>query len=403
MGAMTDEQPPATVSAEVPTGSRRLRRRTSDRVIAGVAGGVADYLNVDPLLLRAGFAGLMIFGGAGLVLYVVAWLLIPPAGREESVVEGALSRLGLGFGRLGMAVLVFIGIGAVGAWLAGYGQNQWRDGALFAVVIVVLGIVLLRWGDVPRAPRSPAAAVPAATPDSATAATPDSATGAGAPEAAGWATGLAAASPAGSRPRERSPLGWYVVAAALVAVGALALVGNVPGLRVSPGQYFGAGLAVVGLGLAVGAWWGRARLLILLGLLLLPVAVAAAFVSVPLDGGIGDLEFRPQALGELRGDYRLLAGDLRLDLTDLRVGAAPVSVAASVGIGRLIVVVPEDARVQIEAKVNGGGLSLFGNRQVGTGLGDRVERRSGGAAQLVLNLEAGIGGVVVEAAGAGGG
>lgn len=387
---MTDEQPPATVSAEVPSRSRRLRRRTSDRVIAGVAGGVADYLNVDPLLLRAGFAGLMIFGGAGLVLYVVAWFLIPAQGRDESIVENVLGRIGLRFGRLGIAILVFLAVVVTGGWLSGYGPGQrFRDAVLLGAAVIALGIVLLRWREVPRGLRSPTGAVPAAT--------PDSATGAEVPEAAGRTAGVTAANPAESRPRERSPLGWYVVAAALVAVGVLALVGNAPGVHVALGQYPGAVLAVLGIGLIVGAWWGRARLLILLGLLLLPAAVAAAFVSVPLDGGIGDVEFRPRTLGELRSEYRLLAGDLRLDLTDLGAGDAPVSITASVGIGRLIVVVPADARVEIEAKVKGGGLSLFGNRQIGTGLGDRVERSTGAGTQLILNLETGIGGVLVEA------
>ena len=60
---------------------RLLRRRTSDRVLGGVAGGLGDYFNIDPLLVRIGFVGLMIFGGAGLVLYVVAWLLIPAEGQ----------------------------------------------------------------------------------------------------------------------------------------------------------------------------------------------------------------------------------------------------------------------------------------------------------------------------------
>src|SRR4029079_12309570 len=65
---------------------RLLRRRNSDRVLGGVAGGLGDYFNVDPLLIRIGFVGLMIFGGAGLVLYVVAWLLTPAEGQEASSV-----------------------------------------------------------------------------------------------------------------------------------------------------------------------------------------------------------------------------------------------------------------------------------------------------------------------------
>src|SRR6266542_4733048 len=83
-----------------------LRRRTTDRVLGGVAGGLGDYFNIDPLLIRIAFVGLMIFGGAGLVLYVVAWLLIPAEGREGSVIEGALRRTGLIPLRAGSAVLI---------------------------------------------------------------------------------------------------------------------------------------------------------------------------------------------------------------------------------------------------------------------------------------------------------
>ena len=74
------EDPSATTST-----ARILRRRVSDRVIGGVAGGLGDYFEIDPLLLRIAFVGLMIFGGAGLVLYVIAWLLIPGDGHDRSV------------------------------------------------------------------------------------------------------------------------------------------------------------------------------------------------------------------------------------------------------------------------------------------------------------------------------
>ena len=54
-----------------------LRRSTTDRKLAGVAGGLADYLKVDPLLVRIGFAVSTLFTGAGLVAYAVMWALVP--------------------------------------------------------------------------------------------------------------------------------------------------------------------------------------------------------------------------------------------------------------------------------------------------------------------------------------
>jgi phage shock protein PspC (stress-responsive transcriptional regulator) len=391
MAAMTSEASEATRAAEKPAESRRLRRRTRDRVIGGVAAGLADHLNIDPLLLRAGFVGLMIFGGAGLALYVVAWLIIPEQGRDDSIVEDLLARFGLR-GNAGMAILVFLAVVVAGAWLSGYGPGQrFRDVALFGVAIIALGSLLVRGSAMAWRPRSHIATAAAAEPDSAPGSEPR--------QPIAWSGTSPEARRAETRPREPSSLGWYVLAAALFAVGVLAIVGNVPGVHVAPGQYFGVALAVVGLGLVVGAWWGRARLLILLGLLILPLGIAGAFVNVPLDGGLGDLAFRPQSLGEVRGEYRLAGGDLRLDLSDLKAGGGPVTVTASVGIGRLYVVVPDDAQVELDARVAGGELRLFGNQQIGTGLGDRVERLNGVGARLVLHLEAGIGGVVVGAAG----
>lgn len=56
---------------------KRLLRSRNDRMIAGVAGGLAAYLNIDPLFIRLGFVLLGFFQGAGLLLYLVLWLLIP--------------------------------------------------------------------------------------------------------------------------------------------------------------------------------------------------------------------------------------------------------------------------------------------------------------------------------------
>jgi phage shock protein C len=56
---------------------KQLRRSKSDRMIAGVCGGLGDYLGVDPVIVRLLWA-VSIFGyGTGLLLYVIAWILIP--------------------------------------------------------------------------------------------------------------------------------------------------------------------------------------------------------------------------------------------------------------------------------------------------------------------------------------
>jgi phage shock protein C len=64
---------------------RQLRRSSDDKMLAGVAGGVARYLNADVTLVRVIVAALVLFTGAGAALYIAAWLLIPQDGEDQSI------------------------------------------------------------------------------------------------------------------------------------------------------------------------------------------------------------------------------------------------------------------------------------------------------------------------------
>jgi phage shock protein PspC (stress-responsive transcriptional regulator) len=55
----------------------RLYRSRDDRIIAGVAGGLADYLGLDPSLVRIAWAVLILAGGVGLLLYIIMWIVVP--------------------------------------------------------------------------------------------------------------------------------------------------------------------------------------------------------------------------------------------------------------------------------------------------------------------------------------
>lgn len=69
-------QPPHTA----PTAGRRLTRRSHDKIVAGVCGGVADHLGVDATIVRLLLVAAVVFGaGAGIVLYVAGWWLMPQA------------------------------------------------------------------------------------------------------------------------------------------------------------------------------------------------------------------------------------------------------------------------------------------------------------------------------------
>ncbi len=71
---------------------RTLRRSTDDRMLGGVAGGIARYLNADVTLVRIVIAALALLNGAGLALYIAAWLLIPEDGEDQSIAAAWIAR-----------------------------------------------------------------------------------------------------------------------------------------------------------------------------------------------------------------------------------------------------------------------------------------------------------------------
>jgi signal transduction histidine kinase len=90
--------------------TRRYYRSDDDRLVAGVAGGLAEHLGVSPLLIRAAFVLLTVAGGAGLLLYAAFWATVPQPPERE---PGTVSR------RLGFSQLVgFLCLGIIGVILA---------------------------------------------------------------------------------------------------------------------------------------------------------------------------------------------------------------------------------------------------------------------------------------------
>jgi phage shock protein PspC (stress-responsive transcriptional regulator) len=83
MNATTADAGSATVTDQPE--ARQLRRSADDRMLGGVAGGVARYLNVDVTLVRVIVAALALFTSVGVALYIAAWLLIPEDGDDESI------------------------------------------------------------------------------------------------------------------------------------------------------------------------------------------------------------------------------------------------------------------------------------------------------------------------------
>ncbi len=58
-------------------GYKRLYRSDDDRIIAGVCGGIGEYIGIDPVIVRILWVLTLFLGGSGVIAYILAWLIIP--------------------------------------------------------------------------------------------------------------------------------------------------------------------------------------------------------------------------------------------------------------------------------------------------------------------------------------
>jgi phage shock protein C len=82
-----------TVEPQDQTKPQTLSRPVEDRILGGVAAGIARYLRVDVTVVRIVFAVLAIMGGAGIPIYLAGWLLIPEEGAKQSIASELIDSL----------------------------------------------------------------------------------------------------------------------------------------------------------------------------------------------------------------------------------------------------------------------------------------------------------------------
>ena len=117
--------------------TRLLPRSRSDRMIAGVSGGLARYFDIHPAVFRGGFVVLTLLGGAGILIYAVAALVMPDEGKRDSVATAALrNRLDrpwplVGLGLLAVAVVILLSRATL-----------WFDGDAWWLFLIAGGLIL---------------------------------------------------------------------------------------------------------------------------------------------------------------------------------------------------------------------------------------------------------------------
>ncbi len=338
--------------------------------------GLADRLGVDVSLVRLGAVVLAIFTPVGLIAYLVAWAIVPERRAEEPrVVEPPADLPHLG--RIPLWLLVLGGVAL--AWALGDGSwwSWWPNGPVLALALVGLGVWLLVRGkdDGGRPSPDPESTNPNTLGVHGTTLDADLAEplavdeGAGPsgeipPPASPWwsgaetdASGTRAGPTAATLPSElsgRSHVALAVIGLLLIGSGLAWLLHVLDVATLSLRHGLAAGLVVVGLGLVVAAWRGRAWSLVFLGVLFASVIAVAEVIDVPFDAGAGDRRVAVDTRGELADTHELFAGTLTLDLRRAPLTDGMTTVDAAVGMGQLRVIVPRNANVDVDARVKAG-------------------------------------------------
>ncbi len=398
----------------------RPRRRTDDRKIGGVAAAVGRRYGIDPVLVRVAFVVATLLSGAGIVLYLLGWLLLPAEGDEVSAAE---SLLGRGHSSVSPALTLVLGLALIPAAGIVFGGNAYGVIGLAAAAgaIFLLHHSRAALGEAPEtrattidpAGTNPAGPDPASTTSAAN--LPDT------EQAGSTAPGLGAQSrtPPAWDPLSAAPFAWDLPEPAPVppqappppraprskvtpiTLGFALLVAGIasafwPALPLA--HIVALVLGVVGLGLVAGSLLRGGRGLIGIAI---PLALLTWVLhAVPISGFyVGEGRWSPVNPAQLQRHYDVTMGNSRLDLTGLRVpDGQTVTTSVAVGLGEARVTVPRDIDAQLLCQVPIGAVDCMG--VTSSGLPARVHERDNGpdgpgGGTLILDVHAGVGNVAV--------
>jgi phage shock protein PspC (stress-responsive transcriptional regulator) len=335
---MTDETPPQTPVDETPEPEpRRLKRSGSDAVIGGVASGLGRYFNVDPILFRIGFVLLAFVGAVGVLAYLALLAFVPSDGEDRPDGAARTAVAVVGTVVLGCVLVTFLGLPLF----------------FFGPGLLVIGLVGL----------------------------------------AGYLLWRALGGSAGGDPART------VGRIALAALIGVAILGAAVGVGIAAALGGGvviASLAVVtGLALIGTAFVGGARWLIVPALaLVLPLGIVSA-AGIDLDGGVGDREYRPATMSQVRDQYDLGIGSMVVDLRDVDLPTGRTDLNVDVGLGEAVLYVPSDACITSDVQIGVGGSDILDRENDGVDV-DYVDQSTAPAGRPELHVKADIGVGVVE-------
>ena len=332
---------PSVGGPEAPAGGpRRMTRSRQDRVIGGVCGGLGRYFNTDPIFFRIGAIGLAFIGGAGLLLYLAALLLMPSEESGAAVVAPGVEGRNRALVIAGVVVvLLFASPFLIGGGVLAAG--------LLIPLAVLVGAGVLTW----------------------------------------WL--VSGEGPSGE-PKDiarRAALGvGILILCAMVAFGgALAAAAG-------PDWLVATVVIVAGAAILAGAFLRPVRWLVLPAVALALAAGTVSAAGIDLDGGVGEREYRPASTAQLQDRYELGMGELVVDLREADLPSGDVPLELDLGMGEVRLLVPEDVCVAAVADIGMGNVSFFDRDNGGIDLDfDERPDAEGDSTRIVLDAHIGMG------------
>lgn len=356
------EKPPKIRTSE-------LTRASDQRMIAGVAEGLARRTGIWSGWIRAAFVLLAFAGGFGIAAYTILWLLVRADNEPDTLAERFFARTTSAGAWIGVG-LIFV------ALLIILGQVPFLDtGVVWAVGLLAVGFLLYS-GDLPRLIKTPPQdkegvqqmtitptemAPPPINPD--VVGGEDNVSTPPPPPP----TPTPPILPAPSPPREKSILGQLTFGVMVITLGVLALLDTATdSVNPAPRHYIALAVTVLGVGLLVGTVAGRARWLILVGVLSLPLLFGSPIFEFDINDMTNGTSFvipdSPEAVPSVVSHG---IGEIVIDLTDMEWAGAEVDLDAELDIGQMFIYIPEDVGVVGVAHSSIGVVEFEGDQNAG--------------------------------------
>jgi phage shock protein PspC (stress-responsive transcriptional regulator) len=376
MDDMEQTEKSTTESSEWQQRTGQLVRPVDGRMLAGVAKGVADNFGIAEWIPRVFFVVTAFFGGFGVVLYAAGWAFIRSEDETESAAERFFSGASTSRSWIGIGLMLIAGIIVLSNFTILSGEVVWAAALLVVGLLLYLGYFPggKQEGDVE--PGGSKEGVQRMTPTNTI--TPETEEAPSGDSPAGGSTRPPTPAPPPpptppelppAKPRESSMLGRLTIGFMLLGLGVLALLDNIDGVAIDadPRHYIALAVTVLGVGLLVGAFAGRARWLILVAAILVPTMIFSPAFEYDWSDRDFDLDASPATFAEVEESYAIDIGQMVIDLRELPWDGEEISIEAAVDAGSLRIYIPAGVGIVGEASVDVGRVSEPGRSSGGLG------------------------------------